>query len=285
MIKVEKMYKTYRASQVKAIENMSFAVDNDYVYGILGPKNSGKTTIIKCVTGISSITKGKVEICGHNVRRHARVPKYKMAWMFTDQKLFGVMTGRQYFNTVAGMFAIDQKECDCKREEYVKMFGLTDVIDVKLANYTRSMKQKLIFISGLLHEPKVWIIDEPFYHMEPEYCELIKKYIKQHADNGNAALVSSNRIDVLESMCDRILVLNKGKIIDEVNLEGLKRMREMEEYKEYFRILEEEAEAEKILMEKEMKDEALAFEKRRQEEREFFIKQMEEDLASFGEEQ
>ena len=131
------------------------------------------------------------------------------------------MTGREYINYVADLYLVPQEERDVRIKKYVEMFNLTDAIDREIKGYSHGMKQKIVVIASLIHNPKVWILDEPLTGLDPTSSFQIKECMREHANNGNIVFFSSHVIEVVEKICDRICIISKGKLVGVYSIKDL----------------------------------------------------------------
>jgi ABC-2 type transport system ATP-binding protein len=122
------------------------------------------------------------------------------------------LTGREYINYIADLYLVPKQERDERIEKYVKMFNLTHAIDNEIKSYSHGMKQKIVVIASLIHEPKVWILDEPLTGLDPVSSFQIKEVMREHANRGNIVFFSSHVIEVVEKICDRIAIISHGKL-------------------------------------------------------------------------
>lgn len=204
--------KKYATSKIYAVQNANLEVSEGEIFGFLGPNGAGKSTIIKSVVGIQPITEGNIEICGFDVATSPVEAKYNIGYVPDHYALYEKLTGREYINYIADIYDVPQKERDERIEKYVKIFQLEASIDSKIRTYSHGMKQKITIMSALVHNPKVWILDEPLTGLDPNSIYQVKECMKQHASEGNIVFFSSHLIDVVEKLCQKIAIIKKGKI-------------------------------------------------------------------------
>ena len=221
MIKVEYLTKSYGGSEKKATDNVSFNVKSGEIVGFVGPNGAGKSTTIKCITGILPFEQGKIEICGSDIKAEAVQAKRNIAYVADENILYGGLTGLQYINFIADIFGVNPEDKKLRTEKYADLFEMGDKLNEKISSYSHGMKQKISIIAGMVHEPKVLILDEPMTGLDPKSSFELKKLMKEHASKGNAVLFSSHVLEVVEKLCTKVIIIDKGKIITECGMEEL----------------------------------------------------------------
>lgn len=204
--------KKYATSKTYAVKDANLEVHAGEIFGFLGPNGAGKSTIIKSMVGIQPITEGNIEICGYDVATESVHAKSNIGYVPDHYALYEKLTGREYINYIADIYEVPQKERDERIEKYVHLFELESSIDSKIRTYSHGMKQKITIMSALVHNPKVWILDEPLTGLDPNSIYQVKECMKQHAKEGNIVFFSSHLIDIVEKLCARIAIIKKGQI-------------------------------------------------------------------------
>ena len=210
MIKITNFSKIYGMNKHKAVDNFNLEVHDGEVFGFLGHNGAGKSTLIKCMVGIQSITEGKIEICGYDIEKQPLQAKLQMGYVSDNHAVYENLTGREYINYVADLYMVKEEDREERLYKYTKMFQLENAIDNQIKSYSHGMKQKLVVIAALIHNPKVWILDEPLTGLDPSSAYQIKECMREHASNGNIVFFSSHVIEVVEKICDRIAIIQHG---------------------------------------------------------------------------
>ena len=205
--------KRYSTSDVYAVYKANLEIDGGQIFGFLGPNGAGKSTIIKSIVGIQTITSGQIEISGYDADRQSVEAKMQIGFVPDHYALYENLTGREYINYIADLYNVPRQERDERIGEYVKRFRLETAIDNPMKTYSHGMKQKITIMSALVHNPKIWILDEPLTGLDPESIFQVKECMKEHASRGNIVFFSSHIIDVVENICDRIAIIRKGQIL------------------------------------------------------------------------
>ena len=225
MIKIEHFTKIYNGSTRKAANDINLEIHAGEVFGFVGHNGAGKSTTIKSLVGIQSVTEGRIEIEGYDISRQPLEAKMNIGYVSDNHAVYEKLTGREYVNYVADLYKVSPKDREERLNKYAKMFKLEEAIDREIKGYSHGMKQKIMVISALIHEPKVWILDEPLTGLDPTSSYQIKKCMREHANKGNIVFFSSHIIEVVERICDRIAIISDGKIcrcstIEEIKASG-----------------------------------------------------------------
>ena len=221
MIELKNVSESY-VNGIKVIDNMSLKVDDGIVFGFIGPNGAGKTTTIEMITGILNIDEGDILIDQKSIIKDPIGAKKQFGFVPDVPDAFEKLTGLEYLNFIGDVYEVPAE----KRLETVKKladeFGITKSLKDRIQSYSHGMKQKLLIISVLLHNPKNWILDEPMTGLDPKASFILKKLMKEHSKKGNTVFFSTHVLEVAEKICDKIAVIDKGKIIFVGTCEELK---------------------------------------------------------------
>ena len=222
MIRLHNVSKTYAKSPTKAVDDLSLEIEAGEIFGFLGPNGAGKSTTIKMITGILTPDSGTIEIDGVNLADNPIVAKSMVGFVPDNHETYETLKGIEYLNFIGTMYGVDSATLKEKIDEYATLFDLTDALPKMISSYSHGMKQKLSVIAALVHEPKVWILDEPLTGLDPQSAFQLKQLMRQQAKKGNTVFFSSHVIDVVEKLCDRIGIINHGKLVAVDTLKGLR---------------------------------------------------------------
>ena len=222
MIRLHNVSKTYAKSQSKAVDDLSLEIKSGEIFGFLGPNGAGKSTTIKMITGILSPSSGTIEIDGINIADNPLAAKAIVGFVPDNHETYETLKGLEYLNFIGTMYGVNATDRKAKIDEYATLFGLTDALPKMISTYSHGMKQKLSIIAALIHDPKVWILDEPLTGLDPQSAYQLKQLMRSHADKGNTVFFSSHVIDVVEKVCDRIAIINHGKLVAVDTLENIR---------------------------------------------------------------
>ncbi len=221
MIELKNFSKRYGSSDVFAVKDANFAVNAGEVFGFLGPNGAGKSTIIKSLVGIQPVTEGNIEICGYDIMRQSVNAKLNMGFVPDHYALYEKLTGREYINYIADLYRVNKETRTERINHFLDIFELKDKFDNKMRTYSHGMKQKIAIIAALIHDPKVWILDEPLTGLDPNSIFQVKETMKLHAERGNIVFFSSHIMDVVERLCDKVAIINQGKILEVSTMEDI----------------------------------------------------------------
>ena len=204
--------KRYGTSDVYAVKDACLEVNGGEIFGFLGPNGAGKSTIIKSVVGIQTITDGAIEVCGYDVKTQGVQAKRQIGFVPDHYALYERLTAREYINYIADLYNVSKEDREERLNRFIELFEFQSAIDNPIKTYSHGMKQKVTIMSALIHNPKVWILDEPLTGLDPNSIFQVKECMKRHAQEGNIVFFSSHIIDVVERICDRIAIIRKGQI-------------------------------------------------------------------------
>lgn len=225
LLKFEGVSKTYRGGARPAVDNLDLEIRAGEIFGFLGPNGAGKTTTIKMVVGLLTPDKGRIMVNGHDVTRDTVAVKANIGYVPDDPDLYDRLTGLEYLNLVADIFGVSQAERKRRIEQLLEMFDLTSAVTDIVQSYSHGMKQKLALTGALLHNPPVFILDEPMVGLDPRASRLFKDLMKNHCNMGNAVFFSTHILEVAERLCDRVGIINKGRLIACGTLDELRERR------------------------------------------------------------
>jgi ABC-2 type transport system ATP-binding protein len=206
-----------------AVENLSFTVKEGEIYGLLGPNGAGKTTTIKVIVGILEPRAGKVEVYGTPVSNEVPA-KSQIGYVPEEVVLLDSLTPREFFEFVASIRRLDKESVNSKLERFASAFELKQYFDTPIAALSMGNKQKVAIITGLLHDPKLLILDEPLIGLDARSSKILKELIAFHAKKGGAVIFSTHIMEVAEKLCTRVAIINKGKIVGQGTVEDLRRL-------------------------------------------------------------
>ena len=212
MLKISHLSKRYGKSTVKSVDDLSLELKEGEVFGFLGPNGAGKSTTIKCIVGILPFEEGEIDVCGVNLLKEPLKAKQNIGYVPDNHAVFERLTGREYVNHIANLYNVPVKQMEEISNYYVKLFKLEHAFDNPIKSYSHGMKQKISVIAALVHNPKLWILDEPLTGLDPQSAYQLKSAMRKHADKGNTVFFSSHILDVVENLCDRVCIIKKGKM-------------------------------------------------------------------------
>ena len=211
MLKIEHLTKTY--GEKKAVDDLSLHILPGEIYGFIGHNGAGKTTTLKSIAGILQFDRGSILIDGKSIREDPLGCKRELAYIPDNPDLYDYMTGIRYLNFIADVFSISAADRQARIQEYAARFELTQDLGQPIAAYSHGMKQKLAIIAAWLHQPRLIIMDEPFVGLDPKASHLLKGMMREICDVGGAIFFSTHVLEVAEKLCDKVAIIQGGRLI------------------------------------------------------------------------
>ena len=220
MLKIENLTKQY--DEKKAVDDLSLHICPGEIYGFIGHNGAGKTTTLKACAGILQFDAGEIMIDGISIKNEPLACKKKMAYIPDNPDIYEFMSGIQFLNFVADIFAVSAKDRKERIHKYADAFELTAELGQPISAYSHGMKQKLAIISAWIHEPKVIMMDEPFVGLDPKASHLLKEMMRETCNRGNAIFFSTHVLEVAEKLCDKVAIIKQGRLVKSGTMEDVK---------------------------------------------------------------
>lgn len=212
MIDIKNITKSYNG-KYKAVDNLNLEIKNGEIYGLLGPNGAGKTTTIKMITGIIAPTAGSIEINNTDINKDPIKAKEQFGYVPDSPDMFLRLKGIEYLNFMADVYGVSKEERETRIKEISARFEMNSALGDKIQSYSHGMRQKIVLMGVLIHNPKVWILDEPMTGLDPRSAFILKEMMREHADAGNTVIFSTHVLEVAEKVCDKVAIINKGQLI------------------------------------------------------------------------
>ena len=222
MIDIQNVTKTYAKNKKKAVDGLTLHVDGGELFGFIGPNGAGKTTTIKLMTGVLRPDEGSITMAGHPMSTERIEAQRLIGFVPDGNDLYDRLSGMEYLNFMADVYQVDAARRKAHIEKYLSLFELEDAINSQVRTYSKGMKQKLVVIGALIHNPPVWILDEPLGGLDPRAAHLLKEEMIRHCKEGNTVFFSTHVLEVAEKLCTRIGVINHGSLKAEGTLDELR---------------------------------------------------------------
>jgi ABC-2 type transport system ATP-binding protein len=218
MIIIKDLCKKYLNSNKYAVHNLNITVNDGEIFGFLGLNGAGKSTTIKCLTGIYPFDSGSITVCGYDIVKDSLKAKMNMGYVPDNHSVYEKLTGREYVNYVADLYRVPVEDREKRLNKFLELFRLKDAVDKQIRGYSHGMKQKICVIAALIHNPKAWILDEPMMGLDPQSIAQIINYMKKHVEEGNTVFFSSHNIDMVSKLCNRVAIINSGELCEILDL-------------------------------------------------------------------
>ncbi|MBS1565850.1 MAG: ABC transporter ATP-binding protein [Bacteroidetes bacterium] len=220
ILELRNVKKQYSGNYVLQGINLSF--DNEGIVGYIGPNGAGKSTTIKILTGIISDFEGEALVLGMDVRKDPLAVKRRIGYIPEQAALYDVLTPIEYLRFIGRLYKLEENVIEKKTYELLRLFELSDKANVRMNAFSKGMRQKVLLISGLIHNPDIIFLDEPLSGLDANAVILVKEILAQLKLAGKTIFYSSHIMDVVEKISDRIIIINKGEVIADGTFETLK---------------------------------------------------------------
>jgi len=227
MIDIQHLTKNY--GDFTAVNDLSLSVARGEIFGFLGPNGAGKTTTIRIIAGLSLPTSGDVRVNGIDVIADPVKAKALMGYVPDRPYLYEKLTGRELLEFVVNLYGMPWRDCEAKANDYLRYFDLHDWAASRIESYSHGMKQKLVIISALVHEPQVLIIDEPMVGLDALAQRQVRQLMRKLAGEGKTIFLTTHTLSIAEAVCDRVAIIHRGKIIATGPTGELKKDRALED--------------------------------------------------------
>lgn len=212
MIKLENISKSYVKGK-KSVDSLKLEIKDGEIFGFLGPNGAGKTTTIKMITGILNADEGRILVDDKDIKKESISAKKTIGFVPDTPDIFLKLKGIEYLNFMGDIYEVPKEIRKQRIEELTKKFEIYDNLNEEMQGYSHGMRQKIILCGALLNNPKNWILDEPMTGLDPKASYDLKEMMRKHAKEGNCVFFSTHVLEVAEKLCDRVGIINKGKLI------------------------------------------------------------------------
>ncbi len=221
MIEIKNVSKSYVKNK-KSVDDLNLEIKDGEIFGFLGPNGAGKTTTIKMITGILQIDEGDILIDGKSITKEPVEAKKLFGFVPDSPDMFLKLKGIEYLNFMADIYEVPNNIRKQRIEELTKKFEIYNDLNNEIESYSHGMRQKIVLCGAILNNPKNWILDEPMTGLDPQSSYDLKEMMREHAKNNNCVFFSTHVLEVAERLCDRVGIINKGKLIFVGTLEEMR---------------------------------------------------------------
>jgi len=209
MIEIQNVTKSYSGTK-QAVKNLQLTIPDGKIFGFLGPNGAGKSTTIKMITGILPIDEGTITVSGYDITQNPIEAKKAFGYVPDHPDMFLRLKGIEYLNFIGDIYDVSKEVREEKIENLTKTFGIYEVLNDPIQTYSHGMRQKIIVTGVLLHEPDVWILDEPLTGLDPKSSYTLKEMMREHTRKGKTVFFSTHVLEVVEQLCDQVAIINNG---------------------------------------------------------------------------
>ena len=221
MIQVEHITKQY-GKEFKAVDDISFSIEPGEIVGFVGQNGAGKTTTIKMLTSVLKPTSGTIQIHGYDIQKEALQAKRAIAYVADNPDMFLRLTGLEFIHLMADIYQVPAEVRGERIRKMAERFEITDMLNQPMNDYSHGMRQKMMICAALIHNPPVWILDEPMTGLDPKAAYELKNMMREHAKEGNCVFFSTHVLEVAEQLCDRIIIIRHGSLVFTGTLDELR---------------------------------------------------------------
>lgn len=220
MIEIKNVTKRYGNNT--ALNDVSFDVKDGEIFAFIGHNGAGKTTLIKSIVGIHDFDEGDILINGKSIKKDSVACKKEMAFVPDNPEMYENMKAIDFINFICDMYEVDLKTRSVNIKKYAKMFEMENKLNDTIDSFSHGMKQKVVLISALVHNPKILIMDEPFVGLDPKAVFDVKKIMNEMIKDGKTVFFSTHILDVAEKLCSRVAIIKKGKLVNVGKMDEIK---------------------------------------------------------------
>jgi len=213
VIEISNVSKSYNKGKVKAVDDLSLVVKPGEIFGFLGPNGAGKTTTIKMIVGLLKPDAGKIAVNGLDTQTDALRCKALTTYVPDYPAVYERLTGLEYLNFIGDVYGVPKSDRLARIEKWLEVFELGGAVSNPIQSYSHGMKQKIVLMAALLPAPEVMVMDEPMVGLDPRAAFQLKELMREHCDQGQTLFFSTHIMEVAEKLCDRIGIINKGRLV------------------------------------------------------------------------
>ena len=213
MIEIVDLSKSYNKGAVKAVDGLSLQVQAGEIFGFIGPNGAGKTTTIKMMVGLLKPDSGSVIINGFNILDNPLAVKKSISFVPDTPEIYEKLTGIEYLNFMGDVYGVPGTVRKERMPKLLDLFALSGAAGDLIQSYSHGMRQKIVLVGAFLHEPELYVLDEPMVGLDPRSANNLKNYMRERCSQGNTVFFSTHILEVAERLCDRIGIIHRGKLI------------------------------------------------------------------------
>jgi len=220
MLEIKGLSKSYDGKK-QACDHIDLQIEKGDIYGFIGHNGAGKTTLLKSISGIIDFDEGEVLIDGFSIKAQPLEAKKIIAYIPDNPNIYESLTGVQYLDFIADVFLVNLEKRQRLIEKYATMFEISDALNNPISSYSHGMKQKIVIMGALIHDPKIMLLDEPFVGLDPKASYLLKEVFKELCEKGALIFFSTHVLEVVEKLCNKVAIIKQGKIVANGNTQDI----------------------------------------------------------------
>jgi ABC-2 type transport system ATP-binding protein len=219
---IELTHLVKKFGDLTAVDDLSLTIPRGEFFAMLGPNAAGKTTTLKILAGLMKPTSGHARVCGFDMQAQPLEARRRLAYVPDFPFLYDKLTAWEFFRFTGQLFQMERAKIVSNAQELIKRFHLADFVNRSLEGLSHGTRQRVAIVSALLHEPEVFVIDEPMVGLDPQHARVVKDVFKERSQAGVTVLLSTHQLSIAEEMADRIGIIHGGKLVAVGNREELR---------------------------------------------------------------
>jgi ABC-2 type transport system ATP-binding protein len=229
MIELNHVSKSYNKGKIKAVDDLTLTVETGEIFGFLGPNGAGKTTTIKLIVGLLKPDAGTIRVNGFDTQREPLKAKAVTTYVPDYPAVYERLTGLEYLNFIGDVYGVSKHDRLERTKKWLEIFDLSQAVSNPIQSYSQGMKQKIVLTAALLPGPEVMVLDEPMVGLDPRAAHQLKELMREHCDQGKTLFFSTHIMEVAEKLCDRIGIINNGRLVACGTMDELKKLDKAEQ--------------------------------------------------------
>lgn len=231
MLTIKNLSKKYKNNSKFSVKNLNLTINDGEIFGFIGENGAGKSTTIKCMTGIIPYDDGEINICGYDLKKDPIHAKMNLGYVPDDHAVYDNLTGKEYAVFMGNIYGVEKETLNERINHFAEIFSMSKFLEKQIKSYSHGMKQKICIIAALIHNPRFWVLDEPLMGLDPQSIAEIKNYMLEHKKQGNTVFFSTHNLDLAEKLCDRVGIMHNGQLLEVLDLKKFEKTRRtLEEY-------------------------------------------------------
>ena len=222
MIELNKLSRQF--GDLFAVNKVTLSIPAGQIFGYLGPNGAGKTTTVKILTGMIKPTSGTASVAGYDIGEHSLEVKRIIGYVPESGAIYQSLSPLEYLQFVGRLYGMEEKEIDVRTAEFIEFFGMRENLHQRMTEFSKGMKQKVVIAAALIHNPQIIFLDEPLMGLDANTVLLLKELIKNLAEQGKTIFYCSHILEVVENLCDRVVIIDKGQVVADGSVATLKDM-------------------------------------------------------------
>jgi ABC-2 type transport system ATP-binding protein len=219
---IELTHLVKKFGDLTAVDDLSLTIPRGEFFAMLGPNAAGKTTTLKLLAGLMKPTSGHARVCGFDMQAQPLEARRRLAYVPDFPFLYDKLTAWEFFRFTGQLFQMERAKIESNAQELIKRFHLADFVNRSLEGLSHGTRQRVAIVSALLHDPEVFVIDEPMVGLDPQHARVVKDVFKERSQAGVTVLLSTHQLSIAEEMADRIGIIHGGKLVAVGNREELR---------------------------------------------------------------